>query len=241
MTPRHQMRRQDPKKRIKNFEEVALGYSEDEATAEALRCLLCKSGPCKKGCPVEIDITDFIQKIREKKFKQAYEKLREKNNLPAICGRVCPQEDQCEKFCILSKKDKPVAIGRLERFIADWAIKNELVAIEKAESKKAKGAKVGIIGAGPSGLTCAADLARMGYQVTIFESLHATGGVLRYGIPEFRLPKKIVDIEVESIEKLGVKIKVNFVAGKSKTLEQLRTEGYKAFFIGTGSGSNTIR
>ncbi|MFH1776004.1 MAG: NADPH-dependent glutamate synthase [Candidatus Omnitrophota bacterium] len=230
--------RQPPEERIKNFNEVTLGYTEEEAQYEAWRCLLCKDGPCRRGCPVEIDITGFIRRIREKKYKQAYKLIREKNNLPAICGRVCPQEDQCEKFCILSKKGEPVAIGRLERFVADWAFRHGQLNAKKQQNTAVlcNRIKVGVIGAGPAGLTCAADLARMGYRVMIFESLHRSGGVLQYGIPEFRLPKQIVDMEIAEIKKLGVEIEVNFVVGKTQTIEQLRAAGHQAFFIGTGAG-----
>ncbi len=237
---RQEMPAQDPQERVRNFSEVALGYDEERAVKEACRCLQCKSKPCLAGCPVEIDIPAFIKAIKEKDFARSIKILKDKNNLPAICGRVCPQETQCEQVCILSKKDKPVAIGRLERFAADWEIAHHAEkknpGQEKKAAKPAKTQRVAIIGSGPAGLTCAADLARMGYPVTIFESLHATGGVLRYGIPEFRLPKKTVDIEVGYIKDLGVEVEVNMVIGKVKTIDDLRKEGFRAFFIGTGAG-----
>jgi len=230
------MREQDPKKRINNFDEVPYGYSEDEAIAEALRCLQCKKPLCVQGCPAEIDIPRFIKAICEKRFSDASLIIKETNNLPAVCGRVCPQEDQCEKMCILRHKGKPIDIGNLERFVADWTLSNDS-AKEKSVTVKSSGlTKVAVIGAGPAGLTCAADLAKMNYNVTIFEALHKPGGVLTYGIPEFRLPKDIVMREVEQIKSLGVDIKYNYVIGKIKTIEKLRDEGYKAFFIATGAG-----
>ena len=260
---REEMPVQESKERIKNFKEVALGYTPEQAIAEAARCLGCKKPKCMEGCPVEIEIADFIGKIKEGKFKEAIDIIKDKNNLPAICGRVCPQEDQCEKFCVLGRKSEPIAIGRLERFVADWQIEQGkaqrssvaplTVLLRKEEKNKDKkegagksdipgqvpessGLKVAVVGAGPAGLTAAADLAKMGYAVTIFESLHDTAGVLRYGIPEFRLPKEIVDIEVDAIRKLGVHIKVNMVIGRVLTLDDLRGQGYSAFFIGTGAG-----
>jgi len=242
--PKTLIPQQDPKERIKNFDEVALGYTPEQAMQEAKRCIGCKKPNCVKGCPVEIDIPAFISEITAGNFKQAFAILQHKNFLPAVCGRVCPQETQCEQLCILSKKDEPVAIGRLERFVADWARENnhsaldgEKIAaqIEAAKNIKAKH-KVGIVGSGPAGLTAAVYLALQGYGVTIFESLHAVGGVMRYGIPEFRLPKGIVDYELEAIKEIGVEIKVNFVAGKTATIDELRQEGYKAFFLGTGAG-----
>ncbi|MBU1924503.1 MAG: FAD-dependent oxidoreductase, partial [Candidatus Omnitrophica bacterium] len=226
---------QDARKRRKNFNEVALGYTEELALAEAKRCLGCKNSKCRQGCPVDIDIKVFIEVIRKKDYAGALRIIKEKNNLPAICGRVCPQETQCEEYCILSKKDKPVAIGRLERFVADWVIDKKIKEeIPQAVIKKNK--KVAVIGSGPAGLTCAADLSKLGYAVTVFEGLHASGGVLRYGIPEFRLPKHILDIEVDFIQKLGVNIALNIVVGKTKTVEDLRQEGFEAFFVGTGAG-----
>ena len=231
------MKKQDPKKRIKNFNEVALGITEEEAVKEATRCISCKKALCIGGCPVEINIPEFIKLIKERKFEEAIGEIKKKNSLPAICGRVCPQETQCEEACILSKKKKGIKIGYLERFAADWELKN-LKGKEKTKKAKPKSqnAKIAIIGSGPAGLTCAADLAKLGYGVSIFESLHKAGGVLVYGIPEFRLPKEIVDIEVEYVKSLGASLECNFVVGKTATLEDLKKEGYKAFFIGTGAG-----
>ena len=228
------MREQDPKARIKNFGEVPYGYNKEEAIAEASRCLQCKTAPCVGGCPVEIDIPGFILAIKEERFSDAINIIKKTNNLPAVCGRVCPQEDQCEKVCVLSKAGKPINIGSLERFAADWYRKNG----EPSESKtiNANADKVAVIGAGPAGLTCASDLARMGYGVTVFEALHKPGGVLSYGIPEFRLPKDIVMEEVADIEVSGVAIKYNYIIGKIKTIDTLREEGYKAFFIASGAG-----
>ncbi|MCD6443012.1 MAG: NADPH-dependent glutamate synthase [Thermotogae bacterium] len=230
------MRELDPKERIHTFDEVALGYTEDEAVEEAKRCLQCPRPFCVEGCPVGIDIPGFIRRIRERDFEGAVRILKKYNNLPAICGRVCPQEDQCEAKCVLGrmKDTEPVAIGRLERFVADWEAENR--AIEVPEIKVRKRKKVAIVGAGPAGLTCAADLAKMGYDVTIFEAFHAPGGVLVYGIPEFRLPKRIVKREVDYIKKLGVNLELNVVVGKTMTVEEI-TEKYDAMFIGTGAGT----
>ncbi|MFH1287359.1 MAG: NADPH-dependent glutamate synthase [bacterium] len=228
------MSAQDTKIRAKNFNEVSLGYTETEAKEEASRCLQCKKPTCMAGCPVEIDIPAFIKFIQDGDFKSAIEKIKEKNNLPAICGRVCPQESQCEKYCVLGKKYEPVAIGRLERFAADYGISSGVSS--KFEMLGAKGIKVAVIGSGPAGLTAAADLGRMGYIVHVLESLHDTGGVLRYGIPEFRLPKEILDIEVENIKKMGVEFKLNMVVGKVVTLDELFRDNYKAVFLGTGAG-----
>jgi len=228
---------QEPRERIKNFKEVALGYTPEEAINEAWRCLQCPTAPCVTGCPVEVPIPDFIKAVREENFEQAIDIIKTKNNLPAICGRVCPQEEQCEKVCIMGKKNEPVAIGRLERFVGDYALQktsDKNSTYNRTTAKKE--AKVAIIGSGPAGLTAAADLAKEGYQVTIFEALHATGGVLRYGIPEFRLPKGIVDQEVTEIKKLGVDIRLNVIIGKTITIEELFTAGYQAIFIGTGAG-----
>ncbi|MDD5774150.1 MAG: NADPH-dependent glutamate synthase [bacterium] len=225
---------QKPELRAKNFNEVSLGYSDADAKEEAGRCLQCKKPTCKAGCPVEVDIPEFIKFIQDGDFKSAISKIKEKNNLPAICGRVCPQESQCEKYCVLGKKYEPVAIGRLERFAADHEISSGVFA--GIEMPKAKGKKVAVIGSGPAGLSAAADLVRMGYTVHVFESLHDTGGVLRYGIPEFRLPKKILDIEVENIRKLGVEFKLNMVIGKILTLDELFKDNFKAVFLGTGAG-----
>lgn len=227
---RQSMPTQSPKKRIKNFNEVALGYLPAQAIEEANRCLKCRKPKCIEGCPVGIDIPAFINFIANGDFQEGIAKIKEKNNLPAICGRVCPQETQCEILCVLGKKAEPIAIGRLERFAADN--EKELTIPEITPNGK----KVAIIGSGPAGLTCAADLAKMGYEVTIFESLHDTGGVLRYGIPEFRLPKTIVAKEVEYIKKLGVKIEVNVVVGLITTIAELKSDGFKAIFIATGAG-----
>ncbi|MDD4203430.1 MAG: NADPH-dependent glutamate synthase, partial [Candidatus Omnitrophica bacterium] len=230
------MREQDPRERIKNFKEVPFGYSEEEAVKEASRCIQCKNPLCVKGCPADINIPQFIKAIAEKRFKDANPIIKLTNSLGAICGRVCPQEDQCEKKCVLGIKGQPINIGNLERFAADWERENVTLDKSNDNQRSCKGEKVAVIGAGPAGLTCAADLANMGYCVTLFEALHKPGGVLTYGIPEFRLPKDIVMSEVKAIEKLGVEIKYNYVIGKIKTIEQLRKEGYKAFFIGTGAG-----
>lgn len=225
--------KQDPKVRGKNFEEVALGYTEEQALAEASRCLNCKKPLCVQGCPVEVGIPEFIAKIKEGDFLGAAAKVKEKNSLPAICGRVCPQESQCESLCILGKKGEPVAIGALERFTADQEAaeaKGKPVQVKKVNCKAA------VIGAGPAGLTCAADLALQGFEVTIFESLHEAGGVLQYGIPQFRLPKNIVNREVDYIKSLGVRIETSVLVGQTVTIQELREQGYDTFFIGTGAG-----
>lgn len=219
--------------RIRDFFEVPLGLPKDVAVAEARRCLQCKKPSCVKGCPVEIDIPGFIGLLAEGRFDEAIAKIKEKNSLPAICGRVCPQEDQCEKECVLGKKGQPIAIGYLERFLADYEREK---GVQTPPLPSPIPRKVAVIGSGPAGLTCAGELAKMGYQVTIFEALHAPGGVLIYGIPEFRLPKAIVRQEVEYVKSLGVEIQVNAVVGKTFTLEDLRDAGYEAFFIGTGAG-----
>lgn len=233
---KHAMPVQEPSVRAHNFEEVALGYDEETAVAEAKRCLHCKIPQCRKGCPVSVDIPEFIGKIKERDYDAAIDAIKKSNALPAVCGRVCPQENQCEKYCILGKKGEPVAIGRLERFAADtFMAKNEEVSpIEYASDAK----KVAVIGSGPSGLSCAGDLAKRGYKVTVFEALHKAGGVLSYGIPEFRLPKdKIVKKEIENIEKLGVKFELDAVAGRLFTVDELmEEEGFAAVFIGTGAG-----
>jgi len=224
---------QSAKERIKNFFEVALGFSKEQAQKEAQRCLQCKDPACVKGCPVEIDIPAFIKLIKEGKQKEALEKIKEKNNLPAVCGRVCPQENQCEAACVLNKKKIPINIGALERYATDY----ESVIRHTSHVRREKLlAKVAVVGSGPAGLTCAADLAKMGYEVTIFESLHVPGGVLVYGIPEFRLPKKIVHDEVEYIKSLGVEIKVDTLIGNTYTLEELFAAGFKAIFIAVGAG-----
>jgi len=232
---RVKMKEQDPWKRVKNFNEVPYGYSPDEAVEEATRCLACKKPACKDGCPVEVDIPGFISLIKERKFVEAYYKILETNALPAVCGRVCPQEVQCESLCILGKKGKSVAIGNLERFVADYvAEKRETMIPEKT---KPTGRKAVVIGSGPGGLTCAADLAKAGHQVTLFEALHKPGGVLIYGIPEFRLPKVIVQREVEYIQKLGVELVLNAVIGKLFTIDELLNDrGYEACYIGIGAG-----
>ncbi|MCK8826624.1 NADPH-dependent glutamate synthase [Natroniella acetigena] len=222
---------QDPKQRANNFNEVALGYSKEDAINEAKRCLQCSNPACKDGCPVRVDIPKFIDLIAKGDFAAAAKKVKEKNSLPAICGRVCPQEEQCEAECIVGNKNQPVAIGRLERFVADYIREQE----EVKEAIQDKG-QVAVVGAGPAGLTAAADLAKLGYQVTLFEAFHKAGGVLTYGIPEFRLPKDIVQDEVEKIEQLGVEINYNQVIGKIKSLDALFAEGYQAVFVSTGAG-----
>lgn len=227
------MREQTPQDRIKNFKEVPFGYTEEEAVLEAKRCLTCKKPKCVAGCPVEIDIPAFISRIAEKDFKGAIKVLKQKNVLPAICGRVCPQEDQCEKVCVLTKNMEPVAIGRLERFAADWEAASGIV--DMPEKKQSTGKKVAVVGAGPAGLVFAGDLVQMGHEVILFEALHKAGGVLVYGIPEFRLPKAIVQREVEYIERLGVKLMTSFVVGNTQTVDELLQE-YDAIFIGTGAG-----
>ncbi len=226
---------QDPKVRATNFEEVCLGYNSEEAVEEANRCLHCRNAKCVQGCPVNINIPDFIGEVKEGNFAEAYKIISQSSALPAICGRVCPQETQCEGKCIRGIKGEAVSIGKLERFVADWARENGIKPEAPAEKN---GHKIAVIGSGPSGLTCAGDLAKMGYDVTIFEALHKAGGVLVYGIPEFRLPKdKVVAKEVENVETLGVKIETNVVIGKSITIDELLTEeGYEAVFIGSGAG-----
>ena len=233
------MREQDAKERAKNFLEVPYGYNAEEAIEEASRCLQCAAAPCVKGCPAEVNIPAFIQKIKEGDFKEALVVITNTNTLPAVCGRVCPQEDQCEEKCVLLKAGNPINIGALERFAADYESAQGAVDKEERSKKqeaRGKKEKVAVIGAGPAGLTCAADLAKMGYAVTIFEGLHKPGGVLTYGIPEFRLPKDIVMQEVEGIKNMGVEVKYNYLIGKIKTIEGLREEGFKAFFIATGAG-----
>jgi len=225
---------QDPVERARNFNEVAMGYTAEAAAAESNRCLQCKNKPCSAGCPVEIDIPAFIKLAAQQDFAGAIKKLKEKNVLPGVCGRVCPQENQCEKHCTLGKKHEPVAIGRIERFCADWELANGLL---PQQTSPPNGKKVAVLGSGPAGLTCAADLAKMGFKVTIFEALHVPGGVLMYGIPEFRLPKSVVQAEVQNLKKLGVDIQVNAVVGKFATVDELMGEyGYDAVFIGTGAG-----
>jgi glutamate synthase (NADPH/NADH) small chain len=227
------MREQDPRERSRNFQEVALGYAKEEAIREAERCLQCKKPFCKDGCPVQVQIPEFIQAIREGNFDDAIEIIKETNSLPAICGRVCPQEEQCEKLCILAKRGESVAIGRLERFAADYQLAK---GIPDPELAPRNGKKVAVVGAGPAGLTAAGDLVRMGYDVTVFEAFHEPGGVLIYGIPEFRLPKDLVKKEIEILQKSGVKFQMNTVIGKTITIDELFDEGYKAVFIGSGAG-----
>lgn len=229
---------QDPNVRNKNFKEVALGYTKELALDEAQRCLNCKNSPCVKGCPVSIDIPKFIQKVKEEDFEGAYQVIAKSSSLPAVCGRVCPQESQCESKCVRAIKGEPVGIGRLERFVADWH--NENVKEEPVKPEP-NGHKVAVIGAGPAGLTCAGDLAKRGYAVTIYEALHLAGGVLVYGIPEFRLPKSIVQKEVDSLKALGVDVECNSVIGKVLTVDELMDEmGYEAIFIGVRRRTSPI-
>ena len=232
--PRHAMPAQEPDVRNKNFSEVALGYTKEMAMEEATRCLGCPKMPCKNGCPVQINIPDFIAKVAEGDFEAAYQIINKTSSLPAVCGRVCPQENQCEKYCVRGVKGEPVAIGRLERFVADWHNAN---ATQPPKKPASNGHKVAIIGSGPAGLTCAGDLAKLGYEVTVFEALHKAGGVLVYGIPEFRLPKAIVQKEVDTLKQLGVDVAVNTVVGKTITIDELMGEmGFEAVFIGSGAG-----
>ncbi|MBR5981804.1 MAG: NADPH-dependent glutamate synthase [Firmicutes bacterium] len=226
---------QDPIERASNFKEVALGYTKEMALDESQRCLNCKNHPCTQGCPVQIDIPAFIKKISEEDFEGAYNVIAKDSSLPAVCGRVCPQENQCEKYCVRGIKGEPVGIGRLERFVADWHNENTKEAPVKPASN---GHKVAIIGSGPSGLTCAGDLAKKGYEVTVFEALHTAGGVLVYGIPEFRLPKAIVQKEVDGLKALGVKVETNTVIGKTVSVDELMSDefGFEAVFIGSGAG-----
>jgi glutamate synthase (NADPH/NADH) small chain len=234
MSPKkNEMPVQKPDVRNKNFDEVALGYTEEQAVDEANRCLNCKHKPCVGGCPVAIDIPAFIGKIKERDFEAAYQILQKQSSLPAVCGRVCPQESQCESRCVRGIKGEPVAIGRLERFAADWHMKNTKEAPAKVPSN---GHKVAVVGAGPAGLTCAGDLQKAGYEVTIFEALHKAGGVLVYGIPEFRLPKAIVQREIDTLKELGVKVDTNVVIGKTITVDELFDDGFEAIFIGSGAG-----
>ncbi len=229
------VREQDPAVRAHNFEEVCLGYNEEEARAEASRCLKCKNAQCMKGCPVSINIPAFIKEVEEGNFAEAYRIISRSSALPAVCGRVCPQESQCEGKCIRGIKGEPISIGKLERFVADWAREH---GVEPEKPEALNGKKVAVIGSGPSGITCAGDLAKLGYDVTIFEALHEAGGVLVYGIPEFRLPKNtVVKSEIENVKKLGVKIETNVVIGKSVTIDELmEKEGFDAVFIGSGAG-----
>ena len=224
---------QEPLVRAKNFKEVALGYTEEIALDEAMRCLNCKHMPCVSGCPVNVNIPAFIERIKESDFEGAYRIINVSSSLPAVCGRVCPQETQCEQKCVRGIKGDPVGIGRLERFVADWH--NEHTT-EKAVAPKSNGHRVAVVGSGPSGLTCAGDLAKKGYKVTVYEALHTAGGVLVYGIPEFRLPKAIVAKEVETLKELGVDIEPNVVIGKTLTIDELFEEGFEAVFVGSGAG-----
>jgi len=232
--PRQKMPEQPPEERIKNFKEVPLGYTPEQAKKEALRCLQCKKPTCIDGCPVEVDIPGFLKLIEQGEFVAAARKLKETNSLPAVCGRVCPQEEQCEKTCILSKKFTPCAIGNLERFAADY--EREQGEVEIPEVPLSTDKRVAVVGSGPAGLTVAGDLIKMGHEVTVFELLHKAGGVLVYGIPEFRLPKVIVEAEVDYLRKLGVKIKSSMPIGTIQTVDELFEEGYQAIFLGTGAG-----
>lgn len=224
---------QEPLVRAHNFDEVALGYTEEMAIDEALRCLNCKNMPCVTGCPVNIHIPEFISKVKEGDFEGAYEIISKTSSLPAVCGRVCPQETQCEAKCVRGIKGEPVGIGRLERFVADW---HNLHSDKAPETAPKNGHKVAVVGSGPSGLTCAGDLAKLGYDVTVFEALHTAGGVLVYGIPEFRLPKSIVKKEVHNLEAMGVKMQTNVVIGRTLTVDELFEMGFEAVFIGSGAG-----
>ena len=230
---RNAMPTQDAKVRAHNFDEVALGYTEEMAIDEANRCLNCKTMPCVNGCPVKIHIPEFISKIKEGDFEGAYQIISKSSSLPAVCGRVCPQETQCESKCVRGIKGESVGIGRLERFVADW---HNTFCTEQPARPESNGHRVAIVGSGPSGLTCAGDLAKKGYEVTVYEALHTAGGVLVYGIPEFRLPKKIVAKEVDTLEKLGVKVETNVVIGKTLTIDELFDMGYEAVFVGSGAG-----
>ncbi|MDO4170157.1 MAG: NADPH-dependent glutamate synthase [Lachnospiraceae bacterium] len=235
MMERVPVREQEPKVRATNFEEVCYGYNQEEAVAEAARCLNCKNAKCIQGCPVSINIPEFISKVKENDIEGAYEVIGESSALPAICGRVCPQESQCESQCIRGIKGDAISIGKLERFVADYALEND---IKPKKADATNGKKVAVIGSGPSGLTCAGDLAKLGYEVTVFEALHELGGVLAYGIPEFRLPKeKVVKKEIEKVRELGVKFETNVVIGKSITIDELmEEEDFEAVFIGSGAG-----
>ena len=224
---------QEPEVRAHNFSEVATGYTEEMALDEALRCLNCKNMPCVQGCPVKIHIPEFISKIKEGDFEGAYQVINKSSSLPAVCGRVCPQESQCESKCVRGIKGEPVGIGRLERFVADWHNEHASGNIQIPESN---GHRVAVVGSGPAGLTCAGDLAKKGYKVTVFEALHLAGGVLVYGIPEFRLPKAIVQKEVETLKALGVEVETNVVIGKTITIDELFEDGYEAVFVGSGAG-----
>ncbi len=230
---KNEMPSQEPQVRNKNFLEVALGYTEEQALDEAQRCLHCKNKPCVSGCPVGINIPDFIEKVAQRDFEGAYQIITQQSSLPAVCGRVCPQETQCESKCVRGIKGEPVGIGRLERFVADWHNQNVCEAPQRPASN---GHKVAVVGSGPSGLTCAGDLAKKGYDVTVFEALHTAGGVLVYGIPEFRLPKAIVQKEIDTLKALGVKVETNMVIGRVLSIDELLEQGFEAVFIGSGAG-----
>ncbi len=234
--PRQASIEQPASDRIRNFREVSSGLDEERALLEAQRCLECKNVVCIEGCPVTIDIRTFVQQILERNYAGAIKTVRESNSLPAICGRVCPQEEQCEAVCTMGRKHESIAIGKLERFVADYEMEHDL--FEPPGTTERRGQKIAIVGSGPAGLTCAAELAKRGYEVTIFEALHAPGGVLRYGIPEFRLPRAILDIEIERVKALGVELRTNFVVGRTATIDELFDEwGYTAVFLGTGAGT----
>ena len=228
------MPKQEPLVRAKNFDEVALGYNEEQALAEATRCIQCPKRSCIDGCPVEVDIPDFILAVRDGNMPEAVRILKSKNSLPGICGRVCPQESQCEETCTIAKKGAPIAIGRLERYVADWELSQGQM--QKPELAKPTGKRVAVVGSGPAGLTAAADLAKLGHEVTIFEALHTAGGVLMYGIPEFRLPKHVVQTEVDFVRSLGVDVRLDSVVGKTATVDEILDDGYDAVFLGTGAG-----
>ena len=230
---KNEMPSQEPQVRNKNFLEVALGYTEEQALDEAQRCLHCKNKPCVSGCPVGINIPDFIEKVAQRDYEGAYQIITQQSSLPAVCGRVCPQETQCESKCVRGIKGEPVGIGRLERFVADWHNQNVCEAPQRPVSN---GHKVAVVGSGPSGLTCAGDLAKKGYDVTVFEALHTAGGVLVYGIPEFRLPKAIVQKEIDTLKALGVKVETNMVIGRVLSIDELLEQGFEAVFIGSGAG-----
>ena len=230
------MPKQEPKVRGKNFNEVALGYVAEHAIAEASRCIKCKKRSCVEGCPVGVDIPEFITALKDNNMSEAVRVLKSKNALPGICGRVCPQETQCEEVCTLAKKGAPIAIGRLERYVADWELKQQTGSKPNPEIAPATGKRVAVVGSGPAGLTVAADLAKRGHKVTIFEALHVAGGVLMYGIPEFRMPKNIVQAEVDYVKSLGVEIKLDSVIGKIATVDEILGDGYNAVFLGTGAG-----
>ena len=230
---KNEMPSQAPEVRNKNFLEVALGYTQEQALDEAKRCLNCKNKPCVSGCPVNIHIPDFIQKVAQGDFEGAYQVITQSSSLPAVCGRVCPQESQCEQKCVRGIKGEPVAIGRLERFVADW---HNAHTCEAPQRPAPNGHKVAVVGSGPAGLTCAGDLAKKGYEVTVFEALHTAGGVLVYGIPEFRLPKAIVQKEIDGLKALGVKVETNMVIGRVLSVDELLEQGFEAVFIGSGAG-----